>query len=65
MRLEPGGADNGWRIAAVDPGSPGERGGLRAGDRVGAVSDAWNRRAVPGQGRTRTAMEFSLRPGDT
>jgi len=65
VRLEPGGADNGWRIAAVDPGSPGERAGLRAGDRVGAVSDAWNRRAVPGQGRTRTAMEFSLRPGDT
>ncbi|HJQ97713.1 MAG TPA: SpoIIE family protein phosphatase, partial [Candidatus Polarisedimenticolaceae bacterium] len=65
VRLEPGPDAHAWRIAAVDPKSPGERAGLRAGDSVVAVSDAWNRRAVPGQGRTRTAMEFSLRPGDT
>ena len=64
VRLEAG-AEHEWRVAAVDAGSPGEQAGLRPGDRVLSVSDAWNRRAVPGQGRTRTAMEFALRPGDT
>ena len=53
-----------WRIAAVAPGSPAERAGLRAGDPVVRISDGWGRSAVPGQRRMRTTIELSLRPGD-
>jgi phosphoserine phosphatase RsbU/P len=56
--------DGVWRIVRVRPNSPAERAGLKAGDAVVRLSDGWGRSAVPGQGRTRFAIELSQRPGD-
>src|SRR5262245_18272661 len=53
-----------WRVVEGTPGSAAERAGLEAGDSVVRVADAWGRSAIPGQARTRFAIEASLRPGD-